>query len=182
MIPLPGELCRSMRAPAGSVFDCSRRPLQVGLLGDAWAVTVASVLLCRTRRAQVDRVLEALLEQYPAPALLSIAETSDVEELVRPCGLYRGRTRQLQRLSSKWDTRVWDDLRDLPGVGKYVADAVGLFCFGCTELESSDSALVKYAATYNGPTLPWVPEGVSVSDAVHVYRSLRWPISRAART
>lgn len=141
MIPLPREMCRSVPFPGELRFDA--RPLQLGLGGSPWHVAVASVLLCRTRRVQVDVVLQELFNRWPIPQLLAIAE--GLEPVVQPCGLHMQRARQLQRMSFHWHLDTWEDLRNLPGVGKYVADAVGLFCFGCTELESKDPALHKHA-------------------------------------
>ena len=120
-------------------------PLQLSLGGCPWRVAVVSMLLCRTRRVQVEPVLRRLLSKYPVPEMLCRAE--DIEELVRPCGLYRNRARQLVRFSSLWLGDGWEEMRELPGVGIYVADAVGLFCFGCTELECCDVELVEYVKT-----------------------------------
>lgn len=92
---------------------------------------------------QAEPTLRTLLRLYPTPEALCRAE--DIEELVRPCGLYRNRARQLVRFSSLWLGDSWSEMRELPGVGIYVADAVGLFCFGCTELECYDAALRGYA-------------------------------------
>ena len=110
---------------------------------------MASMLLCRTRRAQAEPVLKELLHRYPTPEALCRSE--DLETLVRPCGLHRNRARQLQRFSCVWLGDGWSEMLGMPGVGLYVADAVGLFCLGCTELESSDTVLREYAESFNRP-------------------------------
>lgn len=120
-------------------------PLQLSLGGCPWRVAVASMLLCRTRRCQAEPALKALLAQWPDAAALCRAE--GLEWVVRPCGMHRNRARQLQRFSCLWLSDSWQDMRELPGVGLYVADAVGLFCFGCTELESNDEALRRYVCS-----------------------------------
>ena len=140
-MPLPPDLVHSVLHCPSPMFD--RTPIQVGMMGDPWRVAVASVLMCRARRPQVQPVLERLLTAYPTRQRMAVAE--DLEEMLRPCGLHRNRARALQRLSFRWDLGTWKDLRELPGVGTYVADAVGLFCFGCKDIESGDHALLAYA-------------------------------------
>jgi hypothetical protein len=146
MIPLPRALCCGAVPLREPRFDA--RPLQAGMGECAWRVAVASVLLCRTRRAQAEVALQGILTRWRDAAELARSDTEELECTVRPCGLHRNRARQLQRLSTAWHGAWWNDLRDLPGVGKYVADAVSLFCFGHTELESKDYALIDHARAY----------------------------------
>lgn len=120
------------------------RPLQLGMEMDVWSVVVASMLLCRTRRVQAGPALEALLRRWPTPADLARADTEELEQVVRPCGLYRNRARMLQRFSVRFMGEGWHHLQELSGVGKYVADAVGVFCFGEKDIDSDDYALRKY--------------------------------------
>ena len=124
-------------------YTLSHTPLQAGLGGCPWRVAIASMLLCRTRRVQAEPVLRELLFRWPTAAALAVAE--GVEEVCRPCGLHRQRARQLQRFSNEYLADWWKDLRELTGVGVYVADAVSLFCFGETNLESKDNVLSDYA-------------------------------------
>ena len=119
----------------------SDRLLQESLGGCPWRASIASMLLCRTTRKQAESALQALLRRWPGAEYLCRADVADVESVVRPCGLYRNRARQLVKFSSLYLGDAWSDLRELPGVGAYVADAVGLVCFGDTDLESEDGAL-----------------------------------------
>lgn len=134
------EMCRA--AKVSNALDFAARPLQIGMGGCPWRVAVASMLMCRTQRAQAEPVLRRLLNKWPAPADLARAE--GLEEVVKPCGLYRNRARQLPRFSSLWLSDGWTFLSELPGCGVYVTDSVGLFCFGMTELESVDYVLKGY--------------------------------------
>ena len=149
MMSLPRELIRAAPWPDRLRFDCS--PIQLGLQGSPWHVVVSSILLCRARR--MPTVLEDLLYAYPTPELLASADTSALERIVQPTGLHRNRARHLQQLSHKWYLNTWNDLRDLQGVGQYVADAVGLFCYGCKAVECDDGVLLKHAEVYDGPRM-----------------------------
>lgn len=139
------------------------QPLQVGMGGCPWRVAVASMLLCRSRWTQAAPVLQSLLTAYPNATALAVA--TDIEQIVRPCGLHRNRARQLARFSGEWLGSWWEDMRELTGVGIYVADSVGLFCFGCTDLESDDHVLRDYA------------QGKAANQA-----GLRHPQSQSGRT
>jgi adenine-specific DNA glycosylase len=142
MMPLPRAVIRLAKI-ADPVFTAV--PIQAGLGGCPWRVAVASMLLCRTRRPQMEGPLQELLTRWPDAAHLARADYRAVEDVVRPCGFATNRARQLGRFSSLYLGDSWEDLRELPGVGKYVADAVGLFCFACIDLESDDRVLRAYA-------------------------------------
>ena len=147
MVPLLREKLRAI-VPTAVSSPQAGRLLQECLGGCPWRVSVASMLLCRTTRRQAEPALLELLRRWPGPEFLCRADLLEVESVVRPCGLYRNRARQLTRFSSLWLGDGWEDLRDLCGVGVYVADAVGLVCLGCTELESKDHALRSLADRY----------------------------------
>lgn len=140
MIKLSREMLKAV-VPGPVTPPRSEFLLQESLGGCPWRVAVASMLLCRTTRRQAEPVLLRLLSKYPGPE--HVCRAPDLETVVRPCGLHRSRARQIARFSAQWLGDGWEDLRELSGVGVYVADAVGLVCFGCTDLECSDSALVS---------------------------------------
>lgn len=133
----------AIQPPLASLDFDSALPLQVSLDRCPWRVAVASMLLCRTRRAQAEPVLKELLTRWPTVADLARAE--GLEEVVRPCGLHVMRSRILQRFSVGLLADWWTDMRELPGMGGlYVVDAVSLFCFDCVDLRSSDGVLKTY--------------------------------------
>ena len=118
--------------------------LQVGLGRCPWRVAIASMLLQRTKRVQAESVLYQLLEIWPDA--MSLVHAEGLEDIIRPCGLHRNRSRQLVRFSSQWLGDGWTDLRELTGVGPYVSDAVGLICLGRKDVETTDPALLEYIA------------------------------------
>lgn len=141
MIALPRAMCRAARSSEPP--DYSAWPIQIGMRGDAWRVTVASILLHRTRRVTAEPVIRDVFNSWPTPEALAKAE--GLEYVIRSLGFQRNRSQALRRLSFKWaENTGWEDLRDLPSCGPYVVDAVGLCVFGCLDLECRDEALVKY--------------------------------------
>jgi endonuclease III len=99
------------------------------------------MLLCRTRKMQALAALKQLFARWPTAGDLARADAAEVEAAVRSCGFHRQRARQLVRFSGAYLTPYWNRLEELPGIGVYVADAVGLVCFGCTELRCNDGPL-----------------------------------------
>jgi A/G-specific adenine glycosylase len=91
---------------------------------------VSEVMLQQT---QVERVLPrwtAWLERWPTPAALAAAPLSDVIREWQGLG-YNRRAVSLHRAAQVVAADGWpDDLTELPGVGRYTADAVRNFAFG----------------------------------------------------
>jgi A/G-specific adenine glycosylase len=103
---------------------------------DPHEVLIAELLLQRTRADLVPAVYRRFLEHYPDPQALAAAGVDEIVELLRPLGfLHRSaRLPELGRaLVERFDSRVPSsepELLTLPGVGRYVANAVLLLAFG----------------------------------------------------
>lgn len=149
MIALTKAECHAKHGLRGPILPFDYLPVQAYLGGCPWRVAVASMMLCRARGFSVRPILSSVLELWDAPVALATADEAMLTTLLHPLGFQRLRARRLTRFSSLWDSE-WNDMRELPGVGVYVADAVGLFCFGCVELESDDRALGGYVDAIEG--------------------------------
>jgi len=102
-----------------------------------WRILVAEILLQQTDAPKAAKVYPVFISRWPRPEDLSKAELSEVEEVLRPIGLYRWRARRLVRLAKKlveeYEGQVpdsLDELKKLPGVNDYIAAAVLLFAYG----------------------------------------------------
>jgi A/G-specific adenine glycosylase len=97
---------------------------------DPYAILVSEVMLQQT---QVERVIPpylAWLERWPTVEALAAASTGDVIRAWQGLG-YNRRGLSLHRAARVVAERGWpDDLTELPGVGRYTADAVGCFALG----------------------------------------------------
>ncbi len=114
-------------------------------------VLVAEVLLQKTDAARVVPAYMALLRLYPTARRLAAAPASSVRRVVAPIGLVK-RASHLRRIARTLVTvyggRVpakRSDLRALPGVGDYTADAVLCTCFGIRApmLDGSTARLLR---------------------------------------
>lgn len=110
---------------------------------DPWRVAVASMLLCRTRRVQAEPALSRLLLLWLTAGDLARSDTERLTSIIKPCGFGRTRARQLQRFSVRY-LGEWTDIAELPGVGVYVSDAVGLFCLNRLDILGRDTVLEAY--------------------------------------
>ena len=103
---------------------------------DPYAVLVSEIMLQQT---QVSRVLpryEAWLERWPSADSLAAASRGDVIRAWQGLG-YNRRAVNLHRAAEHIARDGWpDDLTDLPGIGRYTADAVARFAFSAPVLPS----------------------------------------------
>jgi len=76
----------------------------------------------------------AWLERWPTPEALAAAPAADVIREWQGLG-YNRRAVNLHRAAQRIAAEGWpDDLTELPGVGRYTADAVAAFAFGAPVL------------------------------------------------
>jgi A/G-specific adenine glycosylase len=97
---------------------------------DPYAIVVSEVM---SQQTQVDRVVprwQRWLERWPTVEALAAASPADVIREWQGLG-YNRRALSLHRAAQHVAAHGWpDDLTDLPGVGRYTADAVACFAFG----------------------------------------------------
>ena len=115
-------------------FDRHGRDLPWRRTNDPYAVLVSEVMLQQTQVGRVvPRYLE-WLERWPTIQALAAAPLADVIRAWRGLG-YNRRAINLHRAAQHVAAHGWpDDLTELPGVGRYTADAVARFAFGAPVL------------------------------------------------
>lgn len=97
--------------------------------GDPWRLLVMGRLSAQCTDARVNIVSVDLFKKYPDAPSMAAADIGELEALVRPCGLYRTKARNLKDASADIITRFggnlpdnMDDLISLPGVGRKIAN------------------------------------------------------------
>ncbi|GGP00554.1 endonuclease III [Wenjunlia tyrosinilytica] len=98
---------------------------------------VATVLSAQTTDLRVNQVTPALFAKFPTPEDTAAADPEELEELIKPTGFFRAKSRSLLGLSAalrdRFDGTVPDRLEDLvslPGVGRKTANVVLGNAFG----------------------------------------------------
>jgi len=96
---------------------------------DLYEVFVAEFFLTQTPASNVAKVYPHFVERYPTLNSLQDASKADIVELIRPLGFYNQRSEALVTIADTVDTLPTDpaELRQLPQVGTYVAEAT--LCF-----------------------------------------------------
>ncbi|MEU6600328.1 endonuclease III [Streptomyces flaveolus] len=98
---------------------------------------VATVLSAQTTDLRVNQTTPALFAKYPAPEDLAAANPEEVEEILRPCGFFRAKTKSVIGLSKALVENFGGEvpgkleaLVTLPGVGRKTAFVVLGNAFG----------------------------------------------------
>ncbi len=97
----------------------------------AWQLLVSVRLAAQCTDARVDMITPLLYEKFPTVEALANAEVSEIEEIVRPCGLGNSKARDIsacmKMIHEKYDDGVPDTMEELlklPGVGRKSANLV----------------------------------------------------------
>ena len=94
---------------------------------DPYAILVSEVMLQQTQVGRVVPRYLAFLERWPTIEALATASPGDVIREWQGLG-YNRRALNLHRAAKRITAEGWpDDLTELPGVGRYTADAVSRF-------------------------------------------------------
>lgn len=104
---------------------------------EAWKLLVSVRLAAQCTDARVNIVVEKLYEKYPSVDALAEAEPEDIEEIVRPCGLGKSKSKDIsacmRMLRDVYGGKVPEDLEELlklPGVGRKSANLIMGDVFG----------------------------------------------------
>lgn len=104
---------------------------------EAWKLLVSVRLAAQCTDARVNVVVKGLFDKYPTVDALAAAEVSDIETIVRPCGLGPSKARDIsacmRMLRDEYGGKVPEDFNELlklPGVGRKSANLVMGDVFG----------------------------------------------------
>lgn len=108
---------------------------------NAFELLVATVLSAQTTDLRVNQTTPAVFAKYPTPEDMAAADPEELEQLIRPTGFFRAKTRSLLGLSAALRDNFGgevpgrlQDLVTLPGVGRKTANVVLGNAFGVAGL------------------------------------------------
>ena len=97
--------------------------------GEPWRLLVMGRLSAQCTDARVNIVCRELFEKFPTARALADGELSDIENIVRPCGLFRTKAADIKGecllLCDKYGGELPDTMEELlefPGVGRKIAN------------------------------------------------------------
>lgn len=97
--------------------------------GEPWRLLVMGRLSAQCTDARVNIVCRELFSKYPTYDALAEAELSDIEDIIRPCGLFRSKAQSIKEscilLRDGYGGVLPDSMEELlkfPGVGRKIAN------------------------------------------------------------
>ena len=97
--------------------------------GDPWKLLVMGRLSAQCTDARVNIVCEELFRRFPTAEAMANGDINEIEEIIKPCGLYRMKADNIREASRMLITDFdgilpdnMDDLLRLPGVGRKIAN------------------------------------------------------------
>lgn len=97
--------------------------------GDPWKLLVMGRLSAQCTDARVNIVCEELFKRFPDAEAMANGDIGEIEEIIKPCGLYRMKADNIREASRMLLTDFggqlpdnMDDLLKLPGVGRKIAN------------------------------------------------------------
>lgn len=104
---------------------------------EAWKLLVSVRLAAQCTDARVNEIVPLLFAKFPGVKELAEAEVSEIESIVRPCGLGNSKARDISAcmkvLNENYGGKVpadFDELLKLPGVGRKSANLIMGDVFG----------------------------------------------------
>ena len=97
--------------------------------GEAWKLLVMARLSAQCTDARVNIVSKELFKKYPTQKALANANLADLENIVRPCGLYKTKAKSIleaariiEEMHGGEVPSDMDTLLALPGIGRKIAN------------------------------------------------------------
>lgn len=128
--------------------------------GDPWRLLVMGRLSAQCTDARVNEVAVPLFARYPNAAAMAEADPDELSAIVRPCGLFRTKARDLilasRRLLLVYGGRLpdtMDELLTLAGVGRKIANLLLGDVFGVSAVVA-DTHMIRLSGRWG-----FTPEG-----------------------
>lgn len=109
-----------------------------------WEHMVGVIMLNQTYRKQVKQVLPDFLERFPTPESVVRSRILDIEEIIKPLGMYKVRAKRIYRMSIDYLTWDKENAKMLYGIGKYGSDSYEIFFKNNFNVEPTDKELKRY--------------------------------------
>jgi A/G-specific adenine glycosylase len=135
-----------------------------------YEVVVAEILLQRTTAAAVARAYSGFLKRYPSWTDLAQSPLEELENALKPLGLWRRKAQAFQHLAQSFEAHngvpgMRKELERLPGIGPYTASAILTIVYGMAE-PLLDVNMARLLGRFLGP-----PEGIEARPrrALHAH-------------
>lgn len=117
------EICTRL----AEIYPAAECALEYG--GDPWKLLVMGRLSAQCTDARVNIVCRDLFDRFPTAQAMAAGDLAEIEEIVKPCGLYRMKAQNIRDASAmlvnEFDGALPSDMNSLlkfPGVGRKIAN------------------------------------------------------------
>ena len=117
------EICTRL----AEIYPGAECALEYG--GDPWRLLVMGRLSAQCTDARVNIVCRDLFDRFPTAEAMAAGDLAEIEEIVKPCGLYRMKAQNIKDASAMLVTEFggvfpsdMDSLLKFPGVGRKIAN------------------------------------------------------------
>lgn len=128
---------KTVRAVLDKLMECYPDARPELNYANAYELIVAVILSAQCTDKRVNSVTPSFFDRYPTVAELAKARHEDVEEIIRPCGFFRNKAKNLilmaERVMSDFGGEIpstLSELQMLGGVGRKTANVVYSVAFG----------------------------------------------------
>ncbi len=126
-----------------------------------WEILLVEVLLQKTNAEKVANFIAEVLSKIKTPENTLKMSIEELEKLLKPFGMYKVKAVRIKKLADvilkKYSGRIpcsEKKLLSLPGVGRYISDAV--LCFSCGEDKAVvDVNTIRVVTRYFGIKSPY---------------------------
>ncbi len=127
-----------------AIFDNLRRAYpdaECALVhNDPWELLVATILSAQCTDARVNMVTPLLFSRFPTPEAMALASLAEVEEIIRPTGFFRNKSKSITGAARKLLSdfggevpRTMAELLTVPGAARKTANVVLGVAYGIAE-------------------------------------------------
>ncbi|MCX8074375.1 MAG: endonuclease III [Clostridia bacterium] len=113
-------------------------------------LTVALILAAQCTDNMVNKITPILFKKYPTVEDLASANTEDIENIIKPCGYYKSKAKNIVLTASKiinnFNSNVpstMEQLCTLSGIGRKSSNIILQECFGLTEGIAVDTHVTR---------------------------------------
>lgn len=113
-------------------------------------LTVALILAAQSTDNIVNKVIPVLFSKYPTVNDLSKADVNEIQKIIKPCGYYRNKAKNIiataQDIISRFNSEVPDTMQDLcslHGIGRKSSNIILQECFNKVEGIAVDTHVTR---------------------------------------
>ena len=119
--------------------------IQEDFFPDQWKTLIICMMLNRTSRKQVEKVIKVFFELWSTPQSFISADKQTIVEVCKSLGFANRRTDNMLKMTKEYVENRWTHVKELPGIGEYASRSWEIFyCDNLGSEEPNDHALTNY--------------------------------------